>query len=301
MIRVLIIALMGLPGVWCYAQDTLALGLKKFNEADYYSASLLLQQYAQHHSDSTTIATLAESYFNIQLYDKSALLYENLLLSYPNHVPYLTKLGISSYENSAFKTAAQVWQKTCNMAPNDINNWTYLALSGLKIQDDELAQKALTKVIELNPMDTNAWRTRAYIRLRNKWYKPALQDIDSALKLTQFNAELVNQRALALLGLKQYKEAEKMYEKLLKTDERNYHYWFGIGNVYHAQKNFLKAVDAYSVSTSINPLFELGYFRVGIAALELNDYLTACEAFSKARQLGYTEALTYEQKYCGTR
>jgi tetratricopeptide (TPR) repeat protein len=281
------------------AQDTLTISKQLISEHKLNEAVVLLDEYNNHHTDSTALILTGDTYYLLNFYEVAANRYTELLLLHPTHFYTLKKRAMSYYMASLFKQAHTEWTKVCRLQPDDKYNWYFLALINQQLGDDKGAIKSWSGVIKQDTFFVDALTARSILYLKTRQYRLALSDIDSAIKISQFNELLFSHRALALLGLKRYKEAEMMYERLLKYNEKNYHAWFGLGNVYFGATHYAKAIDAYDVCLAINPNFEIGYFKRALTQLELNQEQKACPDLLKAHELGYPDALFYLKKYCG--
>ncbi len=281
------------------AQDTLALAKQLIEQQKLNEAVVLLDEFNNNHTDSTALILSGETYYMLNFYEVAAARYTNVIQLYPTHFYALKKRAMSYYMASLFKQAQPDWERVCKFQPNDKYNWYFLALVNQQLVNEYEAIKCWSQAIKQDSLFVDALTARGILYLKTKQYKFALADIDSAIKITQFNEVLFSHRALALLGLKRYKEAEMMYERLLKQNEKNYHAWFGLGNVYFGATNYSKALDAFDVCLALNPNFEIGYFKRALTRLELNQDQKACPDLLKAHELGYPDALFYIKKYCG--
>jgi tetratricopeptide (TPR) repeat protein len=58
-----------------------------------------------------------------------------------------------------------------------------------------------------------------------------------------------------------------------------------LGSVYYKQKNWNKCIESFELALAINPLFENSWFVIGCAALQIDDYKTAANAFSRCTSI----------------
>lgn len=281
------------------AQDTLMLAKQFIEQQKLNEAIVLLDEYNNNQTDSTALILSGDTYYMLNFYEVAAAKYTLVINLYPTHFYALKKRAQSYYMASLFKQAQPDWEKICKLQPNDKYNWYFLALINQQLTNEYEAIKCWSYALKQDSFFIDALTARGILYLKTKQYSAALSDIDSAIKITQFNEGLFSNRAIALLGLKKYKEAEMMYERLIKHNEKNYHAWFGLGNVYFGSTNYTKALDAFEICLAINPRFEIGYFKRALTLLELNQDQKACPDLLKAHELGYPDALFYLKKYCG--
>lgn len=86
-------------------------------------------------------------------------------------------------------------------------------------------------------------------------------------------------------------QSPEMYEKAWEVSKHSYsRAQRSLGRHYFAEKDFLKAADAYSKSLKSNQLNHTSWFAMGCALLELAEFRRAVEAFTRCVQLDETDA-----------
>ncbi len=157
--------------------------------------------------------------------------------------------------------------------------WLLFALQAQAQTAQELLKRGNAKFQEQKYMDAMADYKRAiavdkkfakaYHNLGNvqyllQDYKNALQNFDKAIALAPKDAEPYQTRGAAYIALKKYPEAQKDLEKSISLNPKNSTAFFHLGEMYEALK---KPVEA-------------------------------CEAWKKARELGYLQAQERLEKKC---
>lgn len=281
-----------------YGQDTLYQSRALIASKNLQEAYTLLNEYSKTNKDSTTLILHADLCYELEFYDMAANKYIELLTLLPHNFYARKQLALCCSLNGNFKTAAEQWEIVCKQQPTEKYNWYFLAQAQTKLSNEDAAIIAWSNAIVIDTFFTDALIARSKLYLKNKKYEAALSDIDTCLKVLQYQDYLFNDRGLALIGLKRYKEAERMFEANIKHNEKNVHAWFGVGMCYSAQRNYLKAIDAFDIAIALKPDFEIAFFRRGLAKLELNKSVQGCEDLMQAHSLGYPDALFYLKKYC---
>lgn len=281
-----------------HAQDTLTQSKSLIAAGKLQEAALLLNTYCKSNTDTTALLLCADTWYELGIYNTALEHYTSLLYITPNNLYARRQRALSASLHGNYKSAAEEWKQVCGLLPADKYNWYFLAQAQSNLSNDDAALVAWNKAIKIDTFFTEALIARSKLYLKTKKYEDALSDIDSCLKVLQYQDYLFHDRGLALLGLKRYKEAERMFETNIKHNEKNVHAWFGIGMCYTAQRNYVKAIDAFDIAVTLKPDFEIAYFRRGLAKLELNKQNLGCEDLMKAHNLGYPDALFYLKKYC---
>ncbi len=278
-------------------QDTLSICKGLVEQGKFHEASIIIDAFCEHHDDTNAFLLCADTWYTLEMYDQAAKRYTSLVYLTKQPYEHIRKRALCLSLSEQYKPAEKEWQRVCTIQPNDKYNWYLLAQACKNLSEDERAIQALTKAIVIDSVFSDALTARSKLYLRQRNYQLALQDIDTCLKLLQYQETLFHDRGLALIGLKRYREAERMFNTIIKHEEKNAHAWFGLGSVYHAERNYEKALDAFDITISLKPDFEIAYFKRGLVKLELNNQ-TGCDDLLKAHQLGFPDALFYLKKYC---
>ncbi|NOQ46041.1 MAG: tetratricopeptide repeat protein [Desulfobulbaceae bacterium] len=84
---------------------------------------------------------------------------------------------------------------------------------------------------------------------------------------------------------KDQKQAEQLLLKAVAVDATNYMVYFDLGKLYTAQKEYEKAIDAYTRSIKINPGFPGAYYNFGLIYSVFKNYVRAEEMFMQSAKL----------------
>ena len=130
--------------------------------------------------------------------------------------------------------------------------------------------------------------------------------LELLLKLETGNGEFINAgdeyQAIELKDVEtiniRLKEIQKLYEKAIKIEPEFYLAWFNMAIVLGEQRDFNASLEAYSKAIKINEDFKEAYLNRGVNYLFLKNPKKAYSDFSKAGELGLSEAYKIIKKYC---
>ena len=91
---------------------------------------------------------------------------------------------------------------------------------------------------------------------------------------------------------------EDLYLKSLELDPDFYYSWFNVAIVRSEKKEFESAIEAYTKVLKIKPDFAEAYYNRGLNYLYLENAKKACNDFSKAGELGLSNAYEVMKVYC---
>ena len=145
--------------------------------------------------------------------------------------------------------------------------------------------KLAFEVIEYNQFSPEAW-----IALGNCY---SLQrDNDSALNFFHRAIQLEPRFSYAhclkgheYIYCDQYVKAKNCYELALKTDQSNFHAWWGLGNVALKQEKYEKAFDYFNKASSLNSKNSVVQSYIGIVLEKMEKNSEALNAFKKSEEL----------------
>ena len=161
------------------------------------------------------------------------------------------------------------------------------------------------KFIELNPSDGEAYLDRAYCKRQYKDYNGALSDLDMAIYYKTHFEDVPHIDKLGIyIELKDYILVIKEYNCLIAANPNNkvtYNYYGGRGWAKYQLYDYRGAIEdlTRSIQLSNNPKdVKLEYLRRGLARIRLKDKNSGCLDYSKAGELGMSNAYDTIKKYC---
>ena len=89
-------------------------------------------------------------------------------------------------------------------------------------------------------------------------------------------------------ALENYGEAVKSYDKAMEMDPEYVSAWVNRGSVLFKLRNYNGAIAAYNEAIRIQPQSAYAWHHKGLAQEKMVQYADAADAFSMAKELGYT-------------
>jgi type IV pilus assembly protein PilF len=174
---------------------------------------------------------------------------------------------------------------TCNTqvsekARQDSNIHLELAQSYLKEGDLVSARREALLAVEKDPQNYEAHYSLAYVFGQMSDYEHAIKHARLAIKHAKHYPEAQNLLGVLLVNSGSVDEAIGIFEKL--TEDFHYltpHLAYGnLGDAYTKKGEYEKAVAALKKAVQLQPLFCLGYYRLGVAYNEMKRSKDALEA-----------------------
>lgn len=199
-----------------------------------------------------------------------------------------------------------------------------------KLQDYAGAVVAYSTAIALKPDSSTGYTKRANVKLSMNNYPGAISDFTRAITLNTDDRNAYKGRSVARLRLNDFSGSLSDYNKI--TGVTDLESAKGKGEIDLKEKDYARAVTAYTAAIMIDPLDKDAYRRRAEAKYYLKDYLGAAVDLSKAihidpdytaayinrgvikshlrqhdnayidfnraKSLGYTDADIYIEKYC---
>ena len=153
--------------------------------------------------------------------------------------------------------------------------------------------------ISVSPDASFAYNNRGMAKYLNNDFEGALGDYNEAIKLNPGYSTCFYNRGLVFYNGRHFEEALKDYSRAIELnpkfascyDARGILYMDILGN------DSLALID-YNQAIQINPTFAQAYYNRGILFMRMQNPESACNDFSKVKQLGYSQANELIDRYC---
>lgn len=177
----------------------------------------------------------------------------------------------------------------------------FIGYSNYYLKDYANAIKYFSLVIsEEKRPDVYFWRAVSKSELNDNY--GAISDLDVLINLGESKgnydmATVYNNKAYALVGLKNYKEALTNVNKALSLDSSIWYIWDTRGEINYHLNLFSESISDMEKAIGLKPDGNSYYFS-GLAKIKLKQIANACKDFSKAGELGKSEAYVEINTYC---
>ncbi|MBT4332877.1 MAG: tetratricopeptide repeat protein [Candidatus Cloacimonetes bacterium] len=132
--------------------------------------------------------------------------------------------------------------------------------------------------------------------LKKRNYKAAIIQYKKAIKIQPDLVSAIGNLGVSYTQLEQYDEAIKIFEYLLKIDDKNTHInYYNLAELYKRKNDAESTIKYYLKSTETNPYPLHSYQYLGDIYLKLSNWEMAIKSF----ELALTNRLTLENSYYG--
>lgn len=208
----------------------------------------------------------------------------------------------NDFDLNNYESAAQNCSKLIELIPDNPElYWTRSSLYS-DLGKYPLAITDITTFIRLTDKDSVYKLAVAYYnRARCKSFLVdhygALDDLSKADELLPKSSQILNQIAWEKLLMKNYSEALKDANKAVSYDNTDYNAIDTRAEIKLNLKDYKGCLADCEMVLKLNP-YPNTYLIKGRALFEVGDKENACKSWSKAGELGKTEAYDYISKYC---
>ncbi len=246
-----------------------------------------------------------ERYWNLANDFLSKNDYNNAIKNY-NYVIELAPDFAGSYLNKAYciqnlgyySDAIPLYTKFIELAPTESYGYHYRGWCYNSLENYTKAMSDFNKLVELAPNDASSYYSRGSVKSSLKDYYGAIKDYEKAIELKPDFSMAYNNIAWAKFEQKKYSEALPYANKAIELDPTNSIALDSRAEIKLYLNNFSGCIIDADLALKINPNLANSYFLKGRANYKLGKKQQACENWSKAGELGKTEAYEYISKYC---
>ena len=160
------------------------------------------------------------------------------------------------------------------------------------------AESDLETAIKLNPKLHNAYIELSALRLEEGDKTTGMKYLNSAIAADPTSDEGYIARGIAKWKVKDYQGALYDFDNAIRIKPGSALAYSNKGNIHEEMKRLDLAEKDFSGSVLADPGFAIGYFNRGMIRFKLKDNIGACSDWSKALELGYTNAGEYLKRYC---
>lgn len=129
-----------------------------------------------------------------------------------------------------------------------------------------------------------------------KEHEAALKSFDRAIQLDSSFSYAHTLSGHEHVENEAFEEAKKCYQQALNSDDRQYNAWWGLGNIFHKQENYVAAAYNFRKALSINSQNAMLHTYLGINQHHQNQLAEALQHFERASEIDPTNSLNEYQK-----
>ena len=238
-----------------------------------------------------------ENYKN-QKYNDAISDLTQLISIQPSFAGAYYERGICYKALKNYETAIKDFNKLIELDPNNPQGYDVRASTKSRMKDSYGAIADYNKVIELDPTSPYAYYNRGEAKSDLSDEIGAMADFSKAIELKSDFSMAYNDRAWSKFKLKKYNEAITDLNKAILLDNNNWVAYDSRQETKFALNDLKGCIEDCNSAISINSKCSNSYFIRGRAFYKQGNKTKACEDWSKAGELGKTEAYDFIQKYC---
>lgn len=148
------------------------------------------------------------------------------------------------------------------------------------------------EVIEHNPFSPEAWIALGNCFSLQRDHDTALSYFHRAIQLEPRFSYAYCLKGHEYIYCDQFVKAKTCYEMALKTDQYNFHAWWGLGNVSLKQEKYDRALDYFLKSNTLNSKNSIVQSYIGIVYEKLEKNNEALSAFKRSEDLNPNALMT---------
>jgi len=139
---------------------------------------------------------------------------------------------------------------------------------------------------------------RGYAKFQLEDYKSAVMDYSKAIELDYEKIKSLQNRSDSKKALDDYRGALQDLNNAVKLDTKNAESYLLRANIKYKMLDFRGALQDCNISIKLDPANSAAYLGRGYVKYDLNDINGACLDWSKAGELGHSQAYEMIQQYC---
>jgi tetratricopeptide (TPR) repeat protein len=176
--------------------------------------------------------------------------------------------------------------------------YKYRGWTKFYLNDFQGAMFDFNKQIELDPNSSSAYYNRAIVKSELNDKYGAIIDYDKSIQFDPNNSNAYNNRGWVKFELNKPHEALKDINIAIQLDNTNTIAWDSRQEIKFALKDYKGCINDCNTALGLDPNISNVHFFRGRAYYRLGNKQQACIDWSKAGELGSSEAYEYISKYC---
>ena len=214
--------------------------------------------------------------------------------------------GYDAVEAKEYENAIIYYNKAIELNPDDAIAYNNRGCAKVDLKDYTGAIEDYNKGIELKPDYANAYFNRGISKSNLNDYTGAIEDYNKAIQLNPDKDKAYRNRGDAKYNIQDYTGAIEDYNKAIQLNPDytiKLNPWVARaynkkGEIWLVLENYKIAIANFNQAMQLNPNYAEAYYNRGFAKRELKDKYGACADYSKAGELGYSDAYNKIKKYC---
>lgn len=227
----------------------------------------------------------AVEFFNKKDYDKSKVLYEEILKINPKSSNIYGNLGVIYKIKGDINTAIKCYIEAIKLNPKNLLVYNNLGNAFKEIKNYKMAIRVYLDALKINPKDFNMFNNLGIVFELIGDSNRAIEAYKQAVKINPKYAKAINNIGVVLYKQKRYKESAQIFEIALQSDSDYNEVYSNKGAAYNKAKDYDKAIESLEMAILKMPNHGGAYTNLGNVYNKLHDYKTAAKMHEKSIEL----------------
>lgn len=227
----------------------------------------------------------AVEFFNKKDYDKSKVLYEEILKINSKSSNVYGNLGVIYKIKGDINTAAKCYVEAIKLNPRNLLVYNNLGNLFKEIKNYKMAIKVYVDALKVEPKDFNMLNNLGMVFELVGDNNKAIEAYKQAVRVNPNYAKAINNIGVVLYKQKRYKESAQIFEIALQTDPNYNEVYSNKGAAYNKSKDYEKAIESLEIAIKRMPNHAGAYTNLGNVYNKLYDYKTAAKMHEKSIEL----------------
>ena len=227
----------------------------------------------------------AVEYFNKKDYDKSKVLYEEILKINSKSSNVYGNLGVIYKIKGDINTAVKCYVEAIKLNPKNLLIYNNLGNLFKEIKNYKMAIKVYLDALKIEPKDFNMLNNLGMVFELIGDNDKAIEAYKQAVRVNPNYAKAINNIGVVLYKQKRYKESAQIFEIALQTDPNYNEVYSNMGAAYNKAKDYTKAIESLEIAIKKMPNHGGAYTNLGNVYNKLYDYKTAAKMHEKSIEL----------------
>lgn len=197
----------------------------------------------------------------------------------------LVNIGHCYMDLGENEKAEEMFSEAFKLEPYRVKGVEYYSSCLWQLRKQTELCKLAFEVIEYNPFSPEAWIALGNCFSLQRDHDTALSYFHRAIQLEPRFSYAYCLKGHEYIYCDQFVKAKSCYEMALKTDQNNFHAWWGLGNVSLKQEKYDRALDYFQKSNTLNSKNSIVQSYIGIVYEKLEKNSEALIAFKRSEDL----------------
>jgi len=245
-------------------------------------ANLKPVQQSELTSDSSDKFQRAVNYHQQGQLAQAEQLYQEILLTEPQHADSLHLLGAIAKQRGQAQLAVDLINQALDINPNNAAAHSNIGLAYQELNRFELALASYNRALSLDPHYADAYFNRGTLLLAHKEFDQALSSYDQALIIKPDFIEALFSRGIVLTNLKRHDQALASYDRALSIKPDYIEALINKANVLQELKRYDEALASCERALAIKPEYAEALFACAVILQDMKRFKEAISFYERA-------------------